>query len=176
VSGLAERPKIRDFLQVAVVTRDLMATVQSYVALAGIGPWAIFDFEPPELTNCKYLGKPTNFSARLALAWCNGKTFEVIQPLEGRSMYSDFLEEHGEGLNHVLVSHDAPDLDAFVEAMEAEGCPTLMSMEFRGTRFAYVDTRGPLKMITEVVQRPPGSIANPNGPNTQPTAWYPGRQ
>ena len=33
--------------------------------------------------------------------------FELLQPLEGPSIYRDWLDEHGEGLHHVAVMlHD----------------------------------------------------------------------
>lgn len=37
---------VTDLVQICVVVRDLDATMKCYVELAGIGPWAVYDFGP----------------------------------------------------------------------------------------------------------------------------------
>ena len=47
------------------------------------------------------MGRPASYSMRLALATAGNMLWEVIQPLEGPSIYQDFLAAHGEGVHHV---------------------------------------------------------------------------
>ena len=87
--------------QICIVTRDLDACVRNYADRMGIGPWWVQEYAPPVLTDRHYRGGPGQFSMRLALAWTGDLNWEIIEPLEGPSIYHEFLEEHGEGLQHV---------------------------------------------------------------------------
>lgn len=170
---MSKLAQVTHLAQVAVISRDLESTMRAYVEQVGIGPWAVLDFAGPELVDMELRGQSARFTARLAIAWTNGLMWEIIEPGEGRSIYSEFLEQHGEGMHHVLVRHDAPDMDAFIDEMKGKGCPVIMSMTFKGTRFAYVDCMASLKLIIEVVQRAPGQSPRANRPASEPEYWYP---
>jgi methylmalonyl-CoA/ethylmalonyl-CoA epimerase len=170
---VSEEPKVVGLAQVAIISRDLQRSMRHYVEVADIGPWAVFDFKAPEVTNMILRGRPAHFSARLALAWTQGLMWEIIEPGEGESIYSEFLASRGEGLHHVMVRHDAADFDGFLDSMARKGIPVLMSMTYRGTRFAYLDTEPLLNMILEVVERTPGAAVPINRPGSEPAYWYP---
>ena len=50
---------------------------------------------------------------------------ELVQPVEGDSIYHDFLIQHGEGLHHLNFLVD--DADAISEILTGEGFPCLQS-------------------------------------------------
>lgn len=167
-------PLVTDLVQVCVVTRDLDATMKNYVEIAGIGPWAIYDFGAPDVTNILVRGKPANFRVRLALTWTRDRMWEIIQPVGGPSPYWEFLERHGEGVHHTLVQHVGHRFDEAVESFRARGCETLMTFEFRGIRFAFIDAFEKLKMYVELIERPGGAPTIPaKRPPTPPLSWYP---
>jgi methylmalonyl-CoA/ethylmalonyl-CoA epimerase len=89
-----------DTIQVCVVTRDLRRTLDGFVQL-GIGPWRVYTFSPETVKHQTYGGTAQPYSMRLALANSGTMMWEVIQPLEGPSIYKDFLARHGEGVQHV---------------------------------------------------------------------------
>jgi hypothetical protein len=169
----ALHPFITDYVQVCVVVRDLDATMRNYVDLAGIGPWAVYDFGPPDVSNILVRGKPANFRVKLALTWTKDRMWEIIQPLEGHSPYVDFLEQHGEGLHHTLVQHAGHKFDEVVERFRARGCDPLMTFEFRGTRIAFIDTARQLKHYVEIIERPAAAAVPPRRPANPPDYWYP---
>ena len=167
---------ITDQAQVCVVVRDLDATMKKYVELAGIGPWAIFDFGPPDVTNIVVRGKPASFRVKLALTWTKDRMWEIIQPVEGPSPYQEFLDQRGEGVHHVLVQHADTKFDEVVERFRSRGCEALMTFSFRGTRFAFIDATTDLKMYLEILERPAGAVPagqSPKRPSTPPAYWYP---
>ncbi|MEX2126725.1 MAG: VOC family protein [Xanthobacteraceae bacterium] len=166
-------PIITDLVQVCVVVRDLDATMKSYVEVAGIGPWAVYDFGPPDVSKILVRGKPATFRVRLALTWTKDRMWEIIQPLEGHSPYQEFLDERGEGMHHTLVQHAGHKFDEVVGRFRAQGCAPLMTYEFRGTRIAIIDTVKELKMYVEVIERPAGAPVPPKRPPTPPAYWYP---
>lgn len=160
---------VKSLEQVCVVVRDLDQTVRDYVERAGIGPWAIYNYAPPDLHNMRIRGKPASYSMCLALAWTEGIMWEVIQPVEGPSIYREFLDTHGEGVQHVMVHHTRENLREALAEFERRGCATLMEGSYKGTDFAYLDTAGPLKTVIELVQRP----NYPGYRRPAPERWYP---
>lgn len=155
--------------QVCVVVNDLDKTIENFVEKAGIGPWAVYTYAPPDLTNMKVRGKEVAYGMRLALAWTGSFMWEVIQPLEGPSIYREFLDRYGEGMHHVLVRHTCPSMADAIAEFERRGCPPCMEGSYKGTNFAYVETDGPLKMILELVERP----TYPGYRRPDPERWYP---
>ena len=157
--------------QICIVTRDLDACIRNYADRMGIGPWWVQEYAPPVLTDSHYRGAPGRFSMRLALAWTGDLNWEVIEPLEGPSIYHEFLEAHGEGLQHVgFLLHDTGlDWDACIADVEARGFTRIMGGGWRGVRFCYFETEDELKTTFELIYRPEG-YQRPD-----PLYWYPPR-
>ena len=93
--------------------------------------------------------------------------WELIEPVDGPSVYKEFLAEHGEGLHHVLVDHRGLDFEEAIATFTERGCPPLMEGRMGEVRFAYLDAEGPLKTVMEVVYRPPDFV------RPAPDYWYP---
>jgi len=100
VSG-ADSLLLAPFQQCAVVVADLDAAVRAWSQQLGIGPWTGYRLERPRLKQMRYHGEEVEFSLRHALAWQGELQFELVQPLEGPSIFADHLAAHGEGLHHV---------------------------------------------------------------------------
>ena len=159
-------PWITEVKQVCVVVEDLDATIRDYWETAGIGPWAVWT---PDLTEMRIRDCEAAFSMKLALAWTDGFIWEVVQPLEGPSIYREHLDRHGEGMHHVLVRTSDADFDALMRQARARGLPPLMQARWGQTEFAYLDGEGPLKMVLEVFRRDPGAT------RPEPDYCYPHR-
>jgi methylmalonyl-CoA/ethylmalonyl-CoA epimerase len=166
-------PMITNLVQVCVVVRNLEATMKDYVEIAGIGPWAVFDFGAPDVSNILVRGKPATFRVKLALTWTKDSMWEIIQPADGHSPYNEFLDKRGEGMHHVLVQHSGHKFDEAIAHFRARGCELLMTFEFRGTRFAFIDATRELKMYLEIIERPPEMETPKTRPATPPAYWYP---
>ena len=166
-------PVVTGLAQISCIVGDLKATMQRYVEVAGIGPWAVYRFGPPEVTHIRLHGKPATFNALIAIAWTGDAMWELIQPIDGDSVYQEFLDQHGDGMHHVLVRHAGHDLDAAIAKFAAQGCEVSMSFERGGTRFAYIDAMRDMKMVLEVFQRPPTVGQQTTGPASKPSYWYP---
>ena len=155
--------------QVALVVNDIDATLHEYTTRLGIGPWWVKVYAPPELTDMRVRGVATAYSMKLALAWTGSTMWELIQPLDGPSIYKEFLEQHGEGFHHVLVDHEEETFEQAIQAFSQRGCPPLMEGHIGGTRFAYLESEGPLKTTLEIVYREPGFQ------RSEPDYWYPAK-
>ena len=91
---------VTDVQQVALIVRDLDATIAEYADRFGIGPWRVINCAPPRLTDMRIRGEPVPYSMKLAVARTGNTMWEIIEPVDGPSIYQEFLDEHGEGLHH----------------------------------------------------------------------------
>src|SRR6185295_10788261 len=112
-------PVFTETMQVALVVRDLEAAMRTYVHEYGIGPWQIYEFNPDTVSEMMKDGEPAEFAFRLALAMIGTTQWELIQPLDDKSMYAEFLAEKGEGLHHVALG--VPDYTEALDTMRAKG-------------------------------------------------------
>jgi hypothetical protein len=142
--------------QVALVVRDLDAVVRAYWDRLRIGPWQIYTYRAPLLKEMTYRGRRQDYSMRLAFTWCADLQLEVIQPLEGPTIYEEFLRDHGEGMHHLGIF--ASDFDASVRDFESRGYTLVQSGRGFGKRgdgaFAYFETEGPLRATLELISPP----------------------
>lgn len=131
--------EVPEITQVAFVVEDLEDGMDRFSNLLGIGPWDVYRFEPPALTDRTFRGESHEYSMRLALADVGETMLELIEPLEGPSIYTEHLAEHGEGLHHVAC-FAFEDPHAVIESFEDAGMPVIQSGNFDGVEYWYFDT------------------------------------
>ncbi len=127
--------------QIGIVVRDLHGMVATLKQLLGIDDFRIMEWPiegiEPEAT---YHGEPGNFKLLLGFATVGNMQLEIVQPLEGKNIYSDFLEEHGPGLHHFRLT--VPDFEERVKELKAKGIENIASGTgvHVGSKWAYFDT------------------------------------
>lgn len=127
--------------QIGVVVRDVRQVAEQLTRLLGIGPFRILEYPIPGIdAQTTYLGRPASYRVLLGFAQLGATQLELVQPLEGRSIWEDFLEQHGPGLHHFRVT--IPNFDEMVAAWEAAGIQNLASGTGAhvGSKWAYFDT------------------------------------
>jgi len=137
--------------QVAIVVEDLKSTMEKYHKVMGWEPWSVYEHKPPTLHDTEVRGKRVKYSMLGAEVHCNPIDFEILQPLEGPSIYKEFLKEKGEGLHHVSVVNPAEDVHKALRDFKKQGIEVLMSGKLDGIEFYYLDTDPVLKMVAETV-------------------------
>lgn len=137
--------------QIAVVVSDLDASMKAYHDLLGWGPWNVYEHVPPKLHSTHVRGKPVEFSMLGAETDVDGLGFELVQPLSGPTIYQEFLDAHGEGVQHIAVmKHSQQESDGFRERFVAAGASVLMGGRIGETiEFYYLDTSPMLKFVLE---------------------------
>ncbi|WP_420466679.1 VOC family protein [Panacagrimonas sp.] len=157
-----------DTIQVCVVTQELERTLEGFVRM-GIGPWRVYTFSPETVRDQTYMGEPARYSMRLALATSGTMMWEVIQPLDGPNIYTDFIESHGEGVHHVGQSCNGLSYDAQFEKFAAAGRKMIQSGTWKGVRYAYFSTEDLIGTTVEIFDFPEGFVF------PEPERWYPAR-
>ncbi len=142
--------------QIGFVVRDIYQAVREYYTTFGIGGWKIYTYGPPLLKVMKRFGKPFSYRARIALSYFGETRIELIQNLEGDTVYSDFINAHGYGIHHLGIY--VPDIDAAMKEAEEAGFAILMEGGGFGLDgdgyFAYLDTDALYGTTYELIQRP----------------------
>jgi catechol 2,3-dioxygenase-like lactoylglutathione lyase family enzyme len=121
-------------VQIAWVTRDLDATEKALTTLLGAKKWVRMlgvHFGPDA---CTYRGRPADFLADISLSYAGDTQLELIAPVIGDSIYTEFLDQAGPGLHHVCVEVD--DVEA---ALSERGAEVVQRGRMPGgMEFAYV--------------------------------------
>jgi len=140
--------------QVGFVVKDIDKAMAAY-ARVGVKPWRVYTYGAPLVKNITYRGRPGNWRFRIALVDVGGFSLELIQPLSGESIYSEFLEKHGEGgIQHLGVVVE--NLDRVVDEARRSGYEVIQSGQGHGVRgdgkFAYLSTQDDLFTVYELIE------------------------
>ena len=147
--------KCKNINQIAIAVRDLEVVAENFWKVLGVGPWAIYEWEPPLVYDRTYRGKPAWSRERIALVQMGGVQLELVQPIDGPSIYADWIEEHGEGLHHINFLVDTyDDLEETVKNLNSQGFQSLGSGMFgppeKRYGWNYIDIP-PIRSIWEPV-------------------------
>jgi len=148
-------PLFTDTLQVALVVRDLDATLRTFVHEYGLGPWEIFEMPPGSIDDFTYEGGPAEFGMRIALGMVGAVQWELIQPTDDTGPYAEFLAERGEGLHHVGMA--VRDYDEALARLRDMGHDVRIGGIFQGVRLSYLTTDRDLGAMTEIFDFPDGA-------------------
>lgn len=130
-------PPARTPVQIAWVTPSLDATEKALTGLFGVKKWVRMPDVHFGPEGCTYHGEPADFVASISLSYLGDIQLELIQPVSGENIYSDFLRDGSAGLHHVCVEVD--DVAAAVAAAVAEGAVQVQAGVMPGgMEFAYV--------------------------------------
>ena len=142
--------RVSDLFQVGIVVRNLEESMERYKNLLGIDSWQIFEITP-ETNQFTYYGKPVEHSFKAAFTMVGKLMVELLEPLEGKGIYRDFLNERGEGIHH-LGHVRVDDLDQALGELEEAGFPCIETGgDAAGFHtWAYVDTTSALGYILEL--------------------------
>jgi catechol 2,3-dioxygenase-like lactoylglutathione lyase family enzyme len=127
-------------VQIAWVTHDLDSTETALTGLLGVKKWVRMPdvhFAPDA---CSYLGRPADFVASISLSYLGDMQLELISPVRGPNIYSDFLRDNAPGLHHICV--EAESVEQFAAALAAatkHGASVVQQGVMPGgLRFAYL--------------------------------------
>jgi methylmalonyl-CoA/ethylmalonyl-CoA epimerase len=147
-------------MQIGIVVRDIDATVRRYVDDYGIGPWQVYEFNAENAKDLREYGQPVERSWRIAVTMVGKVMWELIEPLDEKSVYARFLAEKGEGVHHIAVA--TPRFDDAVAAQAQRGNDLVLNGTFSGTKVAYLPTDRDLGVIIEIFSGKPGVKREPD--------------
>jgi catechol 2,3-dioxygenase-like lactoylglutathione lyase family enzyme len=136
-------------VQIAWVTTDLDATENALTTLLGARTWIRVPGVHFGPDTCEYRGQPADFTAHISFSYAGDTQLELIAPVEGDSVYSEFLDRAGPGLHHICREVD--DVDAAIGSAEVVARGTMPG----GIEFAYVSAEAAGVPYIEIAHIPP---------------------
>lgn len=126
--------------------------MENYWHIFGIGPWDVYPMEPPLVRVYEYHGWPAHSRSKLALTQVGPLQLELVEHLEGDTVFRDALLGHGQGLHH--FNFLVEDVDEAVKFFCDSGCPCVQRARYGDNGvYAYIDAK-PLHTILEPVRIP----------------------
>jgi hypothetical protein len=116
-------PLFKRVRQVCTVVEDFEATVAHLVEDLGIGPFRWWHWRPPALLDTTFRGKPEAWTMKLAITWLGDLQYEVIQPVDGQTLYAEHLRDRGRGVQHLIMDTLPVSWEDASAALAAKGHP-----------------------------------------------------
>jgi methylmalonyl-CoA/ethylmalonyl-CoA epimerase len=146
--------QLKRLVQIGIVVADRDRTTQLLTSLFGIGPFRFVEWPDRPESRYSYRGAEEHIRIKQAFVQLGDLEIELIQPVEGRNAYQDFLDRTGGGIHHVLF--EVNDIDPVIRELAESGVTVLQSgTGIRpGTRWALMDTQKLLGFLVELRHRP----------------------
>jgi hypothetical protein len=148
----------RTAVQIGVVVRDLEQSMAALADVFGIGPFRVVECPPPGREQQQFhRGEPARFRTRQAFADLGTIELELIQPLEGKTIWADVLSERGPGIHHIRFN--VPDHAQLSAYLKDKGVSkTQEGAGIRdGSYWVNYDTERLVGFVVEVLQPAVGS-------------------
>ena len=137
-------------IQIGLVVPDKEKVINSMREVFGVEPAKINRSIQDE--NRMYRGKHAPFLAETLIYKFANIDIEFIVPLEGPSIWHEWLEEHGGGLHHIMF--DVDDWDGAVSDMAKSDIHIMQEgssqMKIPGVKYGYFDSFDKLSFIIEM--------------------------
>lgn len=141
--------------QIGIVVADLDLAVRGAEALGVMGSFRTHTMESASFTELVHRGERADMVIRVALNR-SAPQIEFIEPVEGESVYREFLDAGSPGLHH--FGFVVADIEATTAALAAEGIEPVFHGrgygDADGGAFAYFDTSDRLGYWIEAIEPP----------------------
>ena len=130
-----------------LVVEDMDKAAKAMSEMWGIGSWTVIDeYEPTE----DILLAGGLFKHKLAFTDFGPTQIELIQPLDTRGIWYEFLKTNGESLHHLCFT--VPDWDERVAKAKSLGARMTIGAVFQGKRWCYFEN-APGGLIIEYMEQ-----------------------
>ena len=146
-----DRIMLREIVHICIVVRDVERTAKVFAEKLGIGPFRIRVVHTPS-SRASVRSEPVDYTLKFGHARVGPITLELVETLDGKTIYQEFLEKHGEGLHHIAVPTPIP-FDAELEKWKRLGIKPLQvnRMADHEEGWAYMDTQGLVGCLLEIL-------------------------
>lgn len=132
--------------QIGIVIKDMDATIKKLTSF-GVGPFEHRSI--PAGAKEWYRDKPLNATFRIAAANVGGVELEFIQPVNGESPHQAFLDEKGEGIQHLAFAVE--NLEEDIVKLKENGASVQLKSDLGRIKVAYMDL-GTSGLVFELMQ------------------------
>ena len=152
---LAELGFARTFDQIGIVVSNLNQALEAYTDGLGIQPWVGWMYDQHLLTRRSFRGEEGRYTMRLAVHGAKPQV-ELLEPIDGPSIFHEFLEARGPGLHH--IAYFVPSFSAAEARLSRLGFPLVQTGGGHGLAgdgaFGYFDASAALGVYIECIEPP----------------------
>ncbi len=131
--------------QLGYVYKDIEKQAKIMENMFGVSKFVIFD---PVDVKVNYRGVNKTIKMKAGFGTLYDDTqIELLQPVEGESMYNEFLDQGREGFHHILYIVD--NLQAVINKYKEAGIIVIQSGKVMRSSYVYMDTEETLGIIVE---------------------------
>lgn len=135
--------------QIAYVVPHLGAGIEVCKRLFGIEEF--LEFRDVRFDDNRYRGQPsTDARQHLAFGFSGSTNIELIQPIEGASVYTEFLDDRPDGGFH-HIGYKVANFEHAVKHLGRDFQELQSACFGEATRFAYFDTRPLIGHLIEIL-------------------------
>ncbi|MHA1298889.1 MAG: VOC family protein [Candidatus Helarchaeota archaeon] len=134
--------------QIGLVFKDFSEKIENIKSILDISEVNIFDVKVRKDIHKEKLENQVKI--KLGITTIGNIQLEFIQPLEGKTIYDEFLEEKGGGIHHIGIYVE--NLEEHIKKLESKGIKQLWNANVAGARIAYFDTMDQIGFITELIE------------------------
>lgn len=138
----------KEISHVGILVDDIEKAARGLEKLIGIGPFRIFE---PEYRDTTYQGKPAKFRVKIALAKAGAIDVELMQRVQGETIYDDAIRRKGYGIHHIGIR--TGNIEQTQKEMEEKGFRVVQSGNRPGVKWAYLDTEPKTGVIVELHEK-----------------------
>jgi extradiol dioxygenase family protein len=122
--------------QLGYVVRDIEKACRYYESVFGTDPFSnVIDVN---MDGALLRGKPVETTIKVAFVQSGDVQIELIEPVVGKNLYTEFLETRGEGIHHLAYKVD--DMEAVKAVYTEKVGEPVFSRDMGIMEFAYFDT------------------------------------
>jgi methylmalonyl-CoA/ethylmalonyl-CoA epimerase len=138
--------------QIAWVVKDLERSKAFFQEMFGVK-----NFMPTGTTRLQdydgtYYGERKDAENLFTLTYSGGTFLEIIQPLSGKSIFTDFINDNpAGGIHHIAYSTPMSNLDNVISDFEAKGHAVISSYDTPIAYIVFFDTRAEIGVFTEIM-------------------------
>jgi len=150
-------PAIRSDMRIAQInisTPHVQKTIEFITELLEIGPWEVGKQCNAVAHDTAFtvdgVLKDQEFAFLLAILVCGNIEWEVIEPVEGKLIYSDFIEKRGIGFHHILQEIPSGKWAKRLETYAQDGIKLNCKGGLGPVEWCYMDTEKELGFFVEL--------------------------
>ena len=139
---LTELNSKRRIHQIGFIVKDIEKAMQKWLDVLNVGPWTVIELNDKNCRNCIENGEPSTapFKFVVAVAMFGEVQIELMQPFYGVKIYQDFLDKHGEGLQHFKEFIPEDKMEETVKGYADKGLGVIRQGYFLEDIHIYLDT------------------------------------
>jgi methylmalonyl-CoA/ethylmalonyl-CoA epimerase len=115
----------KKIFQIVVIVKDVKQTAKKYIDFYNIGQWIFYNIGPDRIDSMTVNGISQNHSYIMACTNIGDIELELIQPLYDKSIYNEFTNNFGEGLQHICF--DVTDYKGALKLLQSKKYKILQS-------------------------------------------------